>query len=366
MPFLPPPYRLENISDVHAYLPPRPDEQGKAMLAFARRWGREIRKPPILGLLPSRFDVALREVRTSYHWVIREIDLAGELRDAADLIREEQKAFLAAAGGLQNDYFEVFRRILAEGQGLVRLRKACHDGEEQESAPGMISTGLQDQSDAYELLVAVLRRYLDTGRKELLFFLKTGIARLCAFTPGDHRLDEDMLVRFHNLPPSSSLILNDLHTLYVVRLDRLKKIMFQPHTRHFLLNTKHRLTKLPVPPPVKRNIIDVLNGVDNTRSIEKARMKLGQYLKLYEARLDEKEMVRVRNIVENFFSKLAAFDLFFRKLFSSDRIKDLYALFCEDLRVKEINIESLTFKAVLTMYPCKDIHDYLKGHYASD
>jgi hypothetical protein len=159
---------------------------------------------------------------------------------------------------------------------------------------------------------------------------------------------------------------NDLKTLYVERLERLKRNMFLPHAHHFLSFTKSKLTRLPVSAHVKRNIIDVLNGVAEVKDIEKAKKKLTNFLKMYEERIDREEMLRLTNLLSNFYEKLYSFEGFFQKLCSSARIKDIHSLFCEKLRTRKIDVESLTAKTILTLYPCKDIHDFLKGQYSCD
>jgi len=366
---LPPPYRLETIADVRAFLRPRPDDHEKALLNFAKQSAQDIRKPTILAILPSKFDIELREVKTSIRWIVKDvkdIDLSNELHDTINLIRNEQQHFMAAVGDLQNDYFLVFKRIIEEGNDLTEKKSPGNDPAEPDGAPEIISNGLKAQSDAYSLLVTVLRRYLNTKQKSLLAFLKRSIARICAFTPTDHELDAAMIDRFRRLPSSSSLIVNDLHTLYGERLERLKKNMFLPHAHHFRRATKNKLTKLTISAHVKRNIIDVLNGVEHVKDIEKAKKKLTQFLKIYEERIDPQEIARLTNILSNFYEKLYSFDLFFQKLCSSARIRDIYTLFCEELRTPKVDIESLTVKVVFTMYPCKDMHDFLKGFYSSD
>lgn len=363
---LPPPYRLETIADVRAFLRPQPDENEQALLNFAKRSAQDIKKPPFLGLLPSKFDIELREVKTSVRWIVNDIDLSNELQETINLIRSEQRYFLAAVQDIPNDYFQVFRRIIEEGTGLAGKKRPDSVSSGADGAPQIITNGLRDQSDAYALLVAVLRRYLNTKQKSLLGFLKMSIARLCSFTPSDHELDQEMIDRFRRLPPSSSLIVNDLHRLYCERLERLKRNMFLPHAHHFRSFTKNKLTRLPFSSHVKRNIIDVLNGVAEVKDIEKAKKKITHYLKMYEERTDPEEMQRLTNILSNFYEKLHSFEGFFQKLCSSDRIKDLHTLFCEKLRTRKIDVESLTAKVVFTLYPCKDMHDFLKGQYSCD
>jgi hypothetical protein len=361
-----PPYRLETIADVRAFLRPRPDEYERALLNFAKRSAQDIKKPPILELLPSKFDIELREVNTSVRWIvndINDIDLSNELHETINLIRSEQQHFLTAVKDLQNDYFQLFRRIIEEGTGLAGIKKTGISPSESDGAPPNITNGLKDQSDAFSLLVAVLRRYLNTKQKSLLDFLKRSIARLCSFTPSDHNLDQAMIERFRRLPPSSSLIVNDLHTLYVERLERLKRNMFLPHAHHFRSFTKNKLTRLPISSHIKRNIIDVLNGVEQVKDIEKA--KKMHFLKMYEERMDPEEMLRLTNILSNFYEKLYSFDGFFQKICSSARIMDLYTLFCEEMRTI-VDVESITAKVVFTLYPCKDMHDFLKGVYSCD
>ena len=142
--------------------------------------------------------------------------------------------------------------------------------------------------------------------------------------------------------------------------------MFLPHAHHFLSFTKNKLTRLSLSSHVKRNIIDVLNGVVEVKDIEKAKKKITHYLKMYEERTDPEEMLRLANILSNFFEKLHSFEGFFQKLCSSARINDLHTLFCEKLRTRKIDVESLTARVVFTLYPCKDMHDFLKGSYSCD
>jgi len=142
--------------------------------------------------------------------------------------------------------------------------------------------------------------------------------------------------------------------------------MFRPHCHHFLLSAKNKITKISLPANVKRNIIDVLNKVSYIQDIEKARKKIDHLHTMYQERVDPEVLLKSKGIIENFFSKLRSFDAFFKKTYSADQIERLYKLFCVNLSMKKIDVESITARIVFNLYPCKDIHDFLKGDYSSD
>lgn len=102
------------------------------------------------------------------------------------------------------------------------------------------------------------------------------------------------------------------------------------------------------------------------QDIEKARKKIDHLHTMYQERVDPEVLLKSKGIIENFFSKLKSFDAFFKKTYSADRIERLYKLFCVNLSMKKIDVESITARIVFNLYPCKDIHDYVKGDYSSD
>lgn len=361
-----PPYRLETIEEVKKFIPPLPNEHQKAMLRFAKTSAKDIKKPPILNLLPQQIDIDLREVTNSARWIVEDIDLSSGLEDTVFFIDSERNRFLDAVSGLEDKYFDVFKRIIREGKEYQSKKKTGKDREESSASSVNVSSLLQDQSDAYDLLLMVLRRYLNTKKAPYLEFLRKSISQICAFDRNKYSLDHSIIDRFQTLPASSSLILNDLRTLYVERLEKLKMEMFRPHCHHFLLSTKNKITKLPLPVNVKRNTIDVLNQVIYIKDIEKARKKITHLFSLYQDRVDPEELLRLKGIIDNFYEKLNSFDSFFKTAYSADRIEKFYKVFCVNLSMKKIDIESIICRILFNLYPCKDIHDFLKGDYSSD
>jgi len=185
------------------------------MLRFAKASAREIQKPPILDLLPKQFDIDLREIKTSARWIVEDIDLSTGLDETVFFIDAERKHFVDAVSGLQDDYFDVFKRIKKAGREYPSRKTATKDQEEVLESSVNVSSLLQDQSDSYDLLLMVLRRYLNTKKAPYLKFLRESISQICAFDRNKYWLDHALIDRFQTLQASSSLILNDLRTLYV-------------------------------------------------------------------------------------------------------------------------------------------------------
>lgn len=363
---LQPPYRLETYQSVRSFLPPKPNDLEKKLLRFAKK--HSIVKPPILSFIPNKYDIIIYELKKNIYWKIEDVDICLGLDEMVQFIGDSRSLFIEAVSDMRSSYFEIFEDININGAPFLEKRKREHYKTISISTdyPGHISAGLQNQTDAYQLLVNLFKKYLSTRNRALKNFLIKSFLQIVSFIPQNHQPDTSLIERLRSLPATSTLVLNDLHTLFCERLERIQKNIFAPHCYQLIRLTKNRITKIEAPSNVKRNFIDLLDLVRSQKDIRPAQKKIDNLFRVYQERLSPETLQRIHGIIENFFEKLTTFENFFDHEFSTKKIHKAYDLFCKKLRTQEISTEAIAIKTLLTLYPCKDYHDFLKGIYSSD
>ncbi|MBN1662413.1 MAG: hypothetical protein JW943_02320 [Deltaproteobacteria bacterium] len=107
-----PPYRLETLEDIHAFLMPDPDKDEKALLRFAKAHIRDIKKPPILKSL--RTSMTMPYIHHADQWIgcIYMLDYSDQnvlIIDRIQIGEDNEKSTLINIFG---DFMNQFKRHL--------------------------------------------------------------------------------------------------------------------------------------------------------------------------------------------------------------------------------------------------------------
>ncbi len=362
-----PPYRLETLEDVTAYVKRNGLKQGQALLRFAKT--HRIEKPPILLGLPERIELEVYDLTPKVRWIIKDSNIPFEPYTTAAILEEGRQDFLNAVNGVPESIFDIIPQLTCQGTAL--LGKKSNKGDKtikpnNQGAFVRIASALQEKDDFYGLLIKLLKFYLSTKNRAVKTFVKRAILIMLAYNFKTHLLDHGLIEQIRSSFSVKANFLNALHTIYGKRLERIMQNLFAPLARQFVRLSQGKILKMGLPANLKQNIIAILDQVGSAYTLERAKHQSNRLMEITEKRCLVEELKKVKSVTENFFAKLEEFESFFKQIFPIKKISSIFEGDFRLTRVSEGSEEPLATGVTLTLYPCKDYHDFLKGLYSGD
>jgi hypothetical protein len=377
---LSPPYRLEEASDVEAFLEAFPDKDAEGWRSFARN--RMITKPAIIGDLPERFYADVQTLRTEFFREVREVDLPEQISGFVTAFDELKELVTAVAINLPESFFDMSQGALEEGRELLRLVSNKDKLANKES--GKPSARLS-RIDGVRLLPEVLGEmlfYLLNRREEgFARFLKQTLLA-CELYNNEYVLDTVLLETIQNEPSDSSRLFEALQG--VVEAIRCRRsLVFRPYMRRFLTVVEAKIISLKEKggaasaktpralSSLKSNVLAVLQDVadfsgDMGARAAEANEQLEQIYSVFAAKVSPLLLTKFRSITDNYLEKSRAFADFYSRNFFVEKVEAAARIF------NRCNIDT-GFRTVrlytgvrLWFFPCKDYMDYLKGEASAD
>jgi hypothetical protein len=113
-----PPYRFHTIEDVKSFIGGYSNTQYRHLVQVAKK--HTVVQPPILSLIPERFDFPLYNAEATVHQIIEDIELTFCTDEPSQ--QTEMKHF-DFAEDVPRSYFDLISALLSQGQNILKKRR---------------------------------------------------------------------------------------------------------------------------------------------------------------------------------------------------------------------------------------------------
>jgi len=356
-----PPYRLESFADADALYGKSQEMRHRWLLLYAKE--NVPVKPRALAMLPECIEFAVQNVKRRFRREIQELDLPGGIPELAAFADGLKASVIAATDGAPSEYFDMISVLYREW-----YRSPFNKNAEPSGPPAAVlfSERLRESMELHSRMAGLLKVVLNTRNRQAREMLVGFLIRLAAYDPKTQTLDIDLLQGMAGRPGHSTALLNDLHTLFVERLGRLKGNLFDIRFHKLRDMAVGKVNRCAVPFPFKTKTVAIIGAVRTTADVARAEERLERLIRLSEGRIPAGEMQRVKDIVSMYLKKVELFESFFTDTFHMERIRRAYETFCRPFECRVVTDTEITNQLVLHLYPTKDYHDFLKGVASGD
>lgn len=359
-----PPYRLNTVDDVKCFVADSRRQSYRNMLKFAR--GTKIRRPPVLSRMPEKVSLKVYDIRRDVRKIVEDVRIVYDLESATDILREVRKNFLKVVKNAPENYFD----MVPQQVGRLKVFLGGGAWNETSSHPKSITqraVALIDEYAAlYALLSDLLKRSINTKNEAARKLLKDTLLLLLAYQRETFQLDHNTIENLSSLDDNSSLLLAETNKIFGQRLDDEKRKVFNPCLYSYLGKVKGKALQVRCPPFFKQNVLVLMDELAEHRDIKRARHKWKKLVDVYRDKISAGQLKKMKSLLDNFLSKLRQFDDFFNVTLRAGEIKDIYKMYGRPTVRTVITQETVATGVELVLYPCKDYHDFLKGHYSGD
>ena len=358
-----PPYRFHTIDDMKSFIGGYSNTQYRSLVQIAKK--HTIIQPPILSLIPERFDFPLYNAKATVHQIIEDIEIT--FYADAPSQQKETKHF-DFAEDVPRSYFDLISELLSQGQNILKKKKTTT--EIQAATPRPVtghyaSAKIQDMIDFDELLAEMLRHYLNTKNRNVGIFVIKSIFLMLAYDPKKLLLDKALLAKCKELNFGSTS--DDIYRLLEKRLMRIKQSIFNPHFNKLFRMSREKIIRLKAPRNFKSNTIALIDQFIEKKDPTKVERAFRRLTTAYAASTSNDDLMKASGIMENIFEKFLSFNDFFENKFSQEKTEEFFFLFSSHILRAENLIKNIIDEVpYISLFPCKDLHDFFKGMYSGD
>jgi hypothetical protein len=220
-----PPYRFHTIDDMKSFIGGGYSNiQYRHLLKVAKKY--TIIQPPIIFLIPERFDFPLYNARATVHQIIEDIELTFY---TAERSQEKETKQFDFAEDVPLSYFDLISELLSQGQNILKKKKAKTEITAAKTQPvkgHYASAKIQDMNDFDELLAEMLRHYLNTRNRNVGIFVVKSIFLMLAYDPKKLLLDKGLLAKCKEINWGSTS--DGIYRILEKRLMRIQQSIFNP------------------------------------------------------------------------------------------------------------------------------------------
>ncbi|MBN1697671.1 MAG: hypothetical protein JW881_09170 [Spirochaetales bacterium] len=364
-----PPFRLQSITQINAFRRyTTPDYFPESMLSFAR--SNPLVIPPLLNKIPLSLDVTIKTVEKTHEALISSIPHFLDDDRPFRLFEQLRAEFLDVTDELPENYDDLVTLICKTGIALLegikpksahRFSDTCGRIREKSEIIGK----LERRTLAIDLMGEIFQIFLSTSNDEVGLFLKKTIIALISYDTQTSTFEEELWERIEAYEvPCIGLIREFMH-LYCKKLSVLKSLFLHPSVVTFIQHFKDKIIKQRLPANLRRSVIDQMNTLYRDTSISKVKNNINKIIGLYEHVAADGELLRAKGILQNFLFLLDKYENFFEANFYCSQINVFHSLI-HTFKKKKLDRNDIAENKKLTLYPCKDYHDYLKGYYSHD
>jgi len=358
-----PPYRFNTIDDMKSFIGGYSNTQYRHLLKVAKK--HTIIQPPILSLIPDRFDFPLYNTRATVHQIIEDIELTFYTDDRPQEKETKQFDF---AEDVPLSYFDLLSELVSQGQNILKKKKAKTEMQAATPLPvkgHCVSSKIQDMNDLDELLAEMLRHYLNTRNRNVGIFVVKSIFLMLAYDPKKLLLDKDLLAKCKELNWGSTS--DGIYRILEKRLMRIQQSIFNPHFNKLFRMSKEKIIRLKVPRNFKSNTTALIDQFREKKDPIKAEKAFNRLMTVCAVNAPNDEMMKASGIFENVLKKFLSFNDFFKNKFSQEKTEEFFFLFSSHILRAEKLIKNIIDEVpYLSLFPCKDFHDFYKGVYSGD
>ncbi|MEN6320169.1 MAG: hypothetical protein ABFD82_15630 [Syntrophaceae bacterium] len=360
---LEPPYRFHTIDDMKTFIGGYSYTQYCCLMQIAKK--HTIIQPPLLSLIPNRFILPLYEAKATINQIIEDVELTFDT-DASS--KQKETKHFNFAEDVPRSYFDLIRDLLDQGRDILKKKMTKKETRVAQSQPvsGLCASAkIQDLIDFDELLAEMLRYYLNTKNGKVCIFLIKSIFLMLAYDPKKLLLDKALLAKYKELSLYST---NDgLYSILKKRLMRIKQSIFNPHFAKLFRTSKEKIIRLQAPRNFKSNVIALIDQFSEKKDPIKIKRALKHLMTTYSASASNEELMKASGIMENILEKFLSFNDFFDNKFSQEKTEEFFFLFSSHIIRAENMIKNIVEEIPsLSLYLCKDLHDFFKGIYSGD
>lgn len=358
-----PPYRFHTLDDMKSFIGGYSNTQYRHLVKVIKK--HAVIQPPILSQIPERFDFPLYNVRATVRQIIEDIELT-YYTDAPSQQKETNQFDFAEDVPLS--YFDLISVLLSQGHNILKKKKAKPEIKAATPQPvkgHSASAKIQDMIDFDELLADMLRHYLNTKERNTGIYIVKSIFLMLAYDPKKLLLDKALLAKCRELNWGSTS--DDIYRLLENRLRRIKQNIFSPHFNKLFRMSKEKIIRLKISQNFKSNTIALIDQLSEKKDRIKIERAFKRLMNAYAACASHEELVKASGIMENMLEKLLSFNNFFENKFSQAKTEEFFFLFSSHiLRAEKLVKNIIDEVPYLSLFPCKDLHDFYKGVYSGD
>lgn len=367
---LSPPYRLLNAEDILAFGEWVRQRKGRVpisrMIEAYETAARQaamitLRIPPILPALPPRIEVmttALKNCRSFSRPAAVPLD-DGDSVAFLDCLRKDTLEIVDRVGA---SFVEACRWILARGPGLLSgTTRRKRRGSDREAGPTANGLDLVEESD--RMLGELFRLYLDTKEEKTAGFLRDAVVMRVVLGQADA---EEAVAELRELQAQSSVLLGLLGDIHIRCLRNHKWHLMRSFGKMHLERLKARTNALDIPPQVKRQFHLLLARFFEDFDEKRILPLLDRHLMAWSHTCGTDACRKLTSYTRAFLARFREIDSFYAARFPTRRLEELVSIHQPQM-LKKTNITTKIEEVyALTLYPCKDFHDLLKGFVSSD
>lgn len=359
---LEPPYRFHTIDDMKSFVS-YSSSQYRCLKKIAEE--HAIIQPPLLSVIPDRFAFPLYDAKATVHQIIEDVELTF---DADASSQQKETKHFDFAEDVPRSYFDLIGHLLGQGQNILRKKRAKKKASVAESTPVKghgASAKIHSLIEFDELLVEMLRNHLNTKNRQVGMFIIKSIFLMLAYDPKKLVLDKASLAKCKELTLDSSD--DTMYRVFEKRLRRIKQSIFNPHFNKLFRLSKEKIIRLKVPRNFKSNTISLIDQFSEKKDLIKTERAFERLMTAFAASISNEELLKASGIMENILEKFLSFNEFFDNKFSLEKTEEFFYLFSSHIiRAENLNKNIVEEIPSLSLYPCKDLHEFFKGVYSGD
>jgi hypothetical protein len=306
-------------------------------------------------------------------YLAEEVDYLIDAEDVAGFFEKKRTELLA---WIQADSSRsrscLLDEIAHEGMSLLRSMKTSRFEDDpisenrNQSQVQAIIRQVKTIQNLRVLLADLMKSLVATRNPEVSAYLAKTLVRLAALHTKKHGTQRGLVHRLHSLNAKSASLIHEIHELLCTQLSKILADIYQPYMFDFCSLSKKRVLGVEAPVGLRRGFALLADTIRMHRDLENARKKFAWLIEAHRSKTPARNLQRIQNIADSYIGKVCAFDEFVERSFDQNRIATYHRLYYHGPEVHDITVERVTRRETLTLYPCKDYHEYLKGHYSKD